>query len=498
MKGLKKILIANRAEIASRVSRTCREMGLRSVSVYAEDDAQLPHVSQSDEALCLGAGSPGQTYLDMDKIIAAARSSGADAIHPGYGFLSENATFARRVEEAGLIYIGPDSRTVAEMGDKTRAHRRALASGCLVLPGYRGPGGPGRLLKEAEKIGYPLLLKAAAGGGGRGMRRVDRAAGLEEAFKSAQHEATQAFGDGRLFVEKLLLRARHVEVQVIGDGKGAALHLGERDCSLQRRHQKIVEESPCPVLDEASRQKVCSQALALTASLRYAGAGTLEFLYDPGTRDFYFLEMNTRIQVEHPLSEMRTGLDLVRLQIEVAEGRGLSLQQADIVPRGHAIEARLYAEDPARGFMPCEGQLSDIGQPWGPGIRLDMGYTVGNRVGGHYDGMLGKLIAWAPEREMAIARLDAALQQTRLTGLRNNIPFLRAILAHPDMAGNRVHTTWVEERAGDLNVPPGDEVVAALLAAHFLGQTMSSKPGPAQTRSPEERLPQALQGFRLR
>ena len=459
------ILIANRGEIACRVVATARNLGIHTVAVYSDADASARHVRLADRALRLGPAPAAQSYLDMDAVIEAALASGAQAIHPGYGFLAENAQFARRCAQAGLVFIGPPPEAIEAMGAKDAAKRLVMQADVPVVPGFDAPGADdAQLINAAGAVGYPLLVKAAAGGGGRGMRRVDAPQGLADAIAGARRESLAAFGDDTLLLERYVTGARHVEVQVFADAHGAAVHLYERDCSVQRRHQKVVEEAPAPGLPDATRAAMGAAAVRAAQAVGYRGAGTVEFLLAPDGA-FYFLEMNTRLQVEHPVTELITGLDLVEWQLRVAAGEPLPLAQADMPRRGHAIEVRLCAEDPARGFMPGVGRLHTLALPAaGPGRRVDTGFETGDTVSPHYDSLLAKLIAWGEDREQARARLLAMLAQTATVGVASNVALLERILATDDFAAVSHHTGWLEGVLDGL-VAPTPASVDALLAA---------------------------------
>ena len=452
MRTFNSILIANRGEIAVRVIRTARALGYRAIAVYSEADAGAPHVRMADDAVPIGPAPVGESYLNMDRILAAARDAGADAVHPGYGFLSENADFARACAEAGLVFIGPGAEAIDLMGNKAAAKRRMIAAGVPCVPGYEGADQSDAAMRAAAgDIGYPLMVKAAAGGGGRGMRLVGDAAGLPDALQSARSEALNAFGSDELILEKAILRPRHVEIQVFADAHGNVVHLGERDCSVQRRHQKVVEEAPCPVMTEDLRARMGTAAVEAARSIDYRGAGTVEFLLD-GDGAFYFLEMNTRLQVEHPVTEMITGLDLVALQIYLAEGRPLELTQADVALTGHAIEVRLYAEDPAQGFLPVTGVV-DLWQPAvGEGVRIDAGIETRSVISPHYDPMVAKVIAWGETRETARHRLINALQDTAVFGSTTNKRFLIDVLRRPTFARGEATTAFIDEEFGDADL----------------------------------------------
>jgi acetyl-CoA carboxylase, biotin carboxylase subunit len=464
---IRKVLVANRGEIAVRVIRTCREMGIRTVAVYSAADRGSLHVRFADEAVPIGPPPARESYLSIEKILSAARLTAADAVHPGYGFLSENPAFARAVEAAGLTFIGPRPESMDAMGVKTTARKNMQAAGVPTVPGSEEPIAEEKDARAfAEGIGYPVMIKAAAGGGGKGMKRCDRAESFTSLWQSAKREAKGAFGDDRLYIEKFLDEPRHVEIQVFADEDGSCIHLGERECSVQRRQQKILEESPSCVLDEKMRAAMGEVAVRAARAVRYRGAGTVEFLVD-AKRDFYFLEMNTRLQVEHPVTELVTGLDLVRMQIQVARGERLPLSQDDVSRRGHAIEARIYAEDPARGFLPSPGRISYLRAPSGPGIRDDSGVYTGWVVPQFYDPMISKLVAWAPTRDEAIERLRRALGEYTVHGITVNVQFLRQVLDHPAFRSGDYDTEFCAAYAKDLapRVDPRYEEVALIAAA---------------------------------
>ena len=445
---IRTVLIANRGEIACRIIATCRRLGLRTVAVYSDADAGALHVRLADESHRLGSAAPSESYLNIAAIIGAARACGADAIHPGYGFLSENAAFVRACAEAGLIFIGPAAEAVQSMGSKIEARRIAEAAGVPVVPGFDGAGASNEdLAAAAERIGYPVMVKASAGGGGRGMRRVDRAEALPGALSSARIEAGSAFGDDTVFLEKLIQAPRHLEVQVFGDGKGGALHFHERDCSVQRNHQKVIEEAPAPNLPDKVRKKLFASALKLTRAISYAGAGTVEFIMEAGGSEPYFLEMNTRLQVEHPVTESICGVDLVEFQLRQAAGLPLPLSQAQIVPRGHAIEVRINAERPDEGFLPATGRFRDIVPP--AGLRFDSGVAAGSEVGTSYDSMLAKLIAHGVDRDAARRRLIAGLERLAMPGVAVNQAFLADCLRAKAFAEGRATTAFLEETFPD-------------------------------------------------
>ena len=459
-----RLLIANRGEIALRIMRTAKCAGLETVAVHTDADADAPYVAFADQAVRIGAGPVGDSYLDGDKLLAAAKASGADALHPGYGFLSENADFAAAVMAAGLVFVGPTAEAIAAMGNKAAAKRLMQAAGVPCLPGYEGADQTDEALgKAAKSIGMPLMVKAAAGGGGRGMRLVQDPAELPRALADARTEAVSAFGSAQLILERAITNARHVEIQILADRHGNTIHLGERDCSIQRRHQKVVEESPSPAVDAELRAKMGQAAVNAARAIGYEGAGTVEFLLDQAG-EFYFLEMNTRLQVEHPVSELVTGIDLVDLQLKVAAGQPLGLRQDDIHPKGHAIEARLYAEDPARGFLPDSGKIIHWQPPRGDGIRVDSGIAEGFVVSPYYDPMLAKIIAYGPDRETARKRLIAALAAAPLFGPRNNRDFLIDVLSSDGFASGKATTGFLGETF-EPALPEADFATLATLAA---------------------------------
>jgi acetyl-CoA carboxylase biotin carboxylase subunit len=438
------VLVANRGEIARRIVRACRALGIRAIAVYSEADAGAPHVRDADDAVLIGPAPARESYLSIDRIVDAARNRRAEAVHPGYGFLSENWRFAEACEAAGLVFIGPSPAAIRAMGNKTEARRLMAAAGVPVVPGTPGPvASAAEAARLGAEIGFPLLLKATAGGGGIGMARVQSAAELETAFAAATRRAEAAFGVGAVYVERYLERPRHVEVQVFGDAAGRIVHLHERDCSIQRRHQKLVEETPAPALSPKTKDGLTAAAVAGARAIGYVNAGTMEFLVD-ASGDFYFIEMNTRLQVEHPVTEEVTGLDLVVAQLRVAAGEPLPWSQDDIVPRGAAVECRVYAEDPARNFLPSPGTVSRLVLPAGDGIRVECGVAEGAAVSVHYDPLLLKLVARGRNRDEAIARLGAALDTCVVDGVRTTIPFLRRVLASPDFRAGRVHTQMIE------------------------------------------------------
>ncbi|HEX8034826.1 MAG TPA: acetyl-CoA carboxylase biotin carboxylase subunit [Ktedonobacterales bacterium] len=480
----KKVLIANRGEIALRVVRACRDLGLTSVAVYSDADRNAPHVRQADEAIHLGPAPAGESYLNIGKILDAAKQSGAGAIHPGYGFLSENADFADACAEADIIFVGPPGHVMRALGEKTAAKRIAVEAGVPIVPGYNSRLEDAAMAARiAEEIGYPILLKAAAGGGGKGIRFVHRPEDMEAALRLAQSEARGAFGDDTVYMEKAVTPARHIEVQIFGDTHGNVVHLGERECSIQRRHQKLIEESPSVALDDELRERFTSAAVRLAKAAGYINAGTCEFLLGPDGK-FYFLEVNTRLQVEHPVTEWRTGLDLVREQLRVAAGLPLSFTQDDVSFRGHAIEARITAEDPLNRFLPATGLIAALHDPSGPGVRLDSGIYAGMDIPLYYDSLLSKLICWGKDRDEALARLRRALDEYTIGGVRTTIPFHQWLLSHPrfqagDFSTDFIAEEWRPDRveASEQN-NEGDglsaEAVAALVATLVAQQTQKT------------------------
>ncbi|OIQ38161.1 MAG: 3-methylcrotonyl-CoA carboxylase [Roseobacter sp. MedPE-SW] len=486
------ILVANRGEIALRIMRTARAMGIKCIAVYTEADAQSPHVSFADQAVCIGTGPVGDSYLDAAKVLAAAKETGAQAVHPGYGFLSENAGFAASCTEAGLTFIGPSAESIALMGNKAAAKRRMIEAGVPCVPGYEGADqSPAVLQAKAAQIGLPVMIKAAAGGGGRGMRLVTSEVEFISALELAKSEALSAFGSEEMILEKAVLYPRHVEIQIFADASGHTIHLGERDCSVQRRHQKVVEEAPCPVMTPDLRSEMGTAAVEAARAINYLGAGTVEFLLDENGA-FYFLEMNTRLQVEHPVTEMVTGLDLVALQIRVARGEALGLLQEDVAMTGHAIEVRLYAEDPGQGFLPQSGQISLWKPATGPGIRVDAGIASGQEVSAFYDPMLAKVIAHGATRAEALERLIAALGDTVIFGPACNLDFLMDVLGHAEFASGSATTSFIGEHFDPL-VPPKISRADLALAATLIyraDQTVLAK----QAETPAELLGWSSQG----
>ena len=452
IKPIKRVLIANRGEIAVRIIRACRELDILPIAVYSEADAGALHVRMASASVAIGGAPPKESYLNSDRIIEAALKTKCDALHPGYGFLSENADFAQAVQAAGLTFIGPAAAAIRAMGVKTEALALMRAAGVPTVPGYAGGNAESDYVQAAQHIGYPVLIKAAAGGGGKGMRVVRAESDLRDSLAAAQREAVNAFGDAAVFLEKYIEGARHIEFQVFGDQHGALVHLFERDCSIQRRHQKIIEESPSPLLDPDLRARMGQAAIAAARAVDYVNAGTVEFIVD-ATHNFYFLEMNTRLQVEHPVTEWVTGLDLVKLQFRVAMGEALPFTQADVTQRGHAIECRIYAEDPANDFMPSIGTLDTVIAPSGPGIRVDSGIESGDAVTIYYDPMIAKLSVYGTDREDARARMRQTLAAYQLRGVTTNRDFLRAVIDHPAFARGEATTSFIAQYMADWQAP---------------------------------------------
>ena len=482
---MKKVLIANRGEIAVRVARACRELGLSPVAVYSECDRTALHVRYADEAYLIGPSAPRESYLRIDRLIDAARKSGADAVHPGYGFLAENEAFAAAVGDAGLTFIGPSPGAIRTMGSKTAARAAAIRAGAPVVPGTEEPLADTDIAGVAASIGYPLLVKAVAGGGGKGMRTVTDPDDLADAVRAARSEAGAAFGDASVYLERRLARPRHIEVQLLADAHGAVVPFVERECSIQRRHQKVVEETPSLVVSPGLRAAMASAAASIAKAVGYTNAGTIEFLVDDEGR-FYFLEMNTRLQVEHPITELVTGIDLVHWQIRIARGERLVLDPARAVtPKGHAIECRIYAEDPDNNFLPSPGRILELRAPAGPGIRDDSGAAAGLEVPIYYDPMISKLAAWAEDRPLAVARMRRALREYLIAGIKTTLPFFNWLLTQPDFLEGRFHTTYLDEvlqaRNGAPFVDPGAEVeeIAAIGAALQAMLSSSAAAAPA-------------------
>lgn len=485
MSGLpKKILVANRGEIAIRVMRACRELGIKTVAVYSEVDEQALHVRMADEAYLVGPAPSSQSYLRADVILDVVHQSGADAIHPGYGFLSENADFAQKVLASGITWIGPSPSAIRAMGSKTESRARMVAAGVPVVPGGTTPIPNAReAQKLADEMGYPVMIKAAAGGGGKGMREVTKASDLQMAFQSAQSEARNSFGDDDVYIEKRIIRPRHVEVQVLADQHGNVVHVFERDCSIQRRHQKVVEESPCPVILEETRKQMTQVAIQAARAVDYEGAGTVEFLLAED-QSFYFLEMNTRLQVEHPITEMVTGIDLVQAQIRVAAGEPLSFGQDEIVQKGHAIECRIYAEDAQNNWAPSPGKLLAYHEPSGPWVRVDSGIGEGGEVTVFYDPMISKLIVWGHDRQDAIRRMRRALHEYCILGIQTSIPFFQELLNDEDFLSGIYDTGYLtpEKMKALTQITSGvsDELLAAF-AILALERDLSKKPSQQKT-----------------
>jgi acetyl-CoA carboxylase, biotin carboxylase subunit len=484
---IRRVLVANRGEIAVRVMRTCRELDVETVAVFSDADRGALHVRSADRAVHIGPSAARESYLDIEKILDACKKSGADAVHPGYGFLSENDDFAEACQKAGIVFIGPTADAIRVMGDKTTARAAVAGAGVPVVPGDNGDGGRGfatadAALAAARRIGFPVMLKAAAGGGGKGMRLVESDAKFTAAYDGARREAKAAFGDDAVYLEKAILKPRHVEVQVFADEAGRTIHLGERDCSIQRRHQKVIEESPSPAVDPALRARMGEIAVKAAKACGYRGAGTIEFLLAQDG-SFYFLEMNTRLQVEHPITEVVYGLDLVAWQLAVAEGKTLPLtqEQADARRRGHAVECRVYAEDPIR-FLPAPGKITSLRVPSGPYVRDDSGVQVGSEISVFYDPLISKLIAWAEDRERALGRMRRALDEYRVGGtLKTNLPFHRRILRHPEFVAGVYDTGFLGREAATFSapyLPEGDALAVALVAA-ALHQAAPAPSAPA-------------------
>jgi acetyl-CoA carboxylase biotin carboxylase subunit len=488
LRSIRRVLVANRGEIAVRVMRTCKERGLETVAVFSDADRRAAHVLLADHAVGIGPAPATQSYLVIDKILAACRETGADAVHPGYGFLSENEDFADACAAAGITFIGPSADAMRKMGSKTEARKTVSAAGTPVVPGDNGPTGEGfpssePALAAARKIGFPVLIKAAAGGGGKGMRLVAGESEFSAAFEGARREASSAFGDDTVYLEKAIERPRHIEIQVFGDSHGNLVYLGERDCSIQRRHQKVIEEAPSPVVSPELRARMGAAAVAAARAVAYLGAGTCEFLLgaDGG---FYFLEMNTRLQVEHPVTEMIYGLDLVAWQLDVAEGRPLPLTQAELDARrrGHAIECRVYAEDPVK-FLPSPGRITHLRMPDGPYVRNDAGCYEGAEISLHYDPMIGKLVVWGDDRAQALARMRRALDEYQVRGIETNLPFHRRCVRHAAFAAGDYDTGFIARNARELT-PRAEpaEVTAAVIAAAL--DTLAAAPPAAATATP--------------
>ena len=446
MTEIKKVLVANRGEIAVRIIRACKEMGLKTVAVYSEADKESLHVQMADESACIGPPQTTKSYLNMQNLLSVAVQTNADAIHPGYGFLAENAEFSDLCKRYNICFIGPSGEVIRKMGNKIAARESAIEAGVPTVPGTKeAVGDLDEIVRVANQVGFPVLLKAAAGGGGRGMQLVHSESEVREAFMKAKSEAQVAFGDGSLYVEKYIQNARHVEVQVLFDNYGHGIHLGERDCSLQRRHQKLLEESPCPVIDDDFRNSLTRAALKFASSVGYTSAGTVEFVVDLDEKKFYFIEINTRIQVEHPVTEIITGVDIIREQLRIAAGEKLGLTQDQVVCRGHAIECRINAEDINKGFFPVPGKIENISFPAGAGVRVDSHTYTGYKITPFYDSLIAKLIVVDTDRQSAINRMLRALDELKVTGIPTTAPFHQKILRHPSFASGEYNTRWVEE-----------------------------------------------------
>ena len=484
----KKILVANRGEIAVRVIRACRDLGISPVAVYSEADRESLSVTLSDEAYCLGEAPASKSYLDIDKIISAAREADAEAIHPGYGFLAENDDLVRACENNDLVFIGPSAVSMSTMGDKLASRAAVKRAGVPVVPGSDGAlQSLDEAVEQAGRIGYPLMLKASAGGGGKGLRLVHSQEDLQEVYETTRGEAESSFKDPTLFFEKYIERPRHIEIQVLGDLKGNLIHLGERECSIQRRHQKVVEECPSPLVGEGFRQRLGGAAIAVARAVDYYNAGTVEFLVDAGVESdsppFYFLEMNTRLQVEHPVTEMVTGIDLVREQILIAAGQRLQYSQPDVQWQGWALECRIYAEDPRNNFFPSPGTLTTLFEPSGPGIRNDSGVCAGSTIPVHYDPLISKLIAHGRDRSEAIARMRRALKEYKVSGVRTTIPFFDALLSHPEFVKGNLHTHFIEEHGLIRSSPATEQLPVVASALHYYLEKSSRAPGKRAKRS---------------
>lgn len=494
-----KILIANRGEIAIRVARTCRELGIATVAVYSEADVSSPHLFAADEAVCIGPAQASQSYLNAEAIISAARQTGAQAIHPGYGFLSENPTFARLVREANLTFIGPSPESLAAVGNKIFARQTVTKLGVPVVPALEQPSrDPAVLREQVRELGYPLLIKAASGGGGKGIRIVRQEKDLFEAVAAAEREAVSAFAEGTVYLERYIERPRHVEVQILGDQHGTLIHLGERECSIQRRYQKILEETPSPAVSPPLREAMTTAALTVAKAAGYYNAGTVEFILDTQGR-FYFLEVNARLQVEHPITEWITGLDLVREQIRVAAGERLRFTQSDIQRRGHAFECRVYAEDPARGFLPSPGTVLAWHAPAGPGIRVDAGVVPRTEVSVYYDPLIAKLSTWGQDREQARRRMESALRQCAVLGPTTNLPFLLDLVTHPAFVAGDTHTGFLTEHLSQWHPSSaGHDLEAALAVAITRARRSRMTPAASLGGQPGAATPwQQLGGWRI-
>lgn len=490
-KPIRKILVANRGEIAVRVIRACRDLGIRVVAVYSEEDKTAFHVRMADDAYCIGPAPSAESYLVHDKIIEVAKNSGADAIHPGYGFLSENAEFAQRCGDEGIIFIGPKPETIRLLGDKLGARATAKKAGLLLVEGAEiDVANLSGTIESARRLGFPVLVKAAAGGGGKGMRIVESEEQLAEALRAAASEAKSSFGDSRVYLEKYLSRPRHIEIQIICDQHGNCVHLGERECSIQRRHQKVIEESPSPVMTPDLRSRMGKAAVDLARQADYVGAGTVEFLVDE-KQNFYFLEVNTRLQVEHPVTEIVIGIDLVKEQIAIAEGKKLTLDQSSVRPGRHAIECRIYAEDPDNGFMPSTGTLRSYVIPAGPGVRVDSGVVAGSEIPIYYDPMIAKLITWGRDRDEAIGRMRRALEEFRISGVETTITFHRVIMDNSRFVSGDISTRFLPEEYPDnvyrqISEAMRERAAMAIALDKYLGErsiSVEKSSGPGSTTS---------------
>lgn len=485
IREIKKILIANRSEIAVRIIRACREMDIKTVAIYSEVDAAALHVLLADQAVNIGAAAPAESYLNTEKIIRAAQDNNCDAIHPGYGFHSEHGGFARKCREAGIIFIGPSPEAMEMVGDKLTARKTMLDAGIPLTPGMKLEGMDKKTIaKKATEIGYPVMVKASAGGGGKGMRIVHEADDLHAAIDASAREAQAAFGDGTVYMEKFIEKPRHIEFQVIADNYGNTVHLFERECSIQRRHQKIVEESPSPVLTEDLRREMGETACRVMEAVDYSNAGTVEFLLDQDNK-YYFLEVNARIQVEHPVTEMVTGIDLVKQQIKIATGKKLPFTQEDLSQRGHAIECRIYAEDPQNNFFPSIGKLLFVKEPQGPGIRCDSSIYSGLEVNMHYDPILSKLIVWAEDRPAAIRKMITALQEYVILGIQSPVPFLKDVVEHPVFASGDLHTGFIAEHFPSWQPKSADGLLKMALTAAAAVKPAKDKASRGEKDSPE-------------
>jgi acetyl-CoA carboxylase biotin carboxylase subunit len=473
---IKKLLIANRGEIAVRVIRASHELGIPTVGVYSTADRDSLHVQLADEAICIGEPPPAESYLNIDKLVSTARNVGADAVHPGYGFLAENANFAKRCEEAGLIFVGPSSRTLRLVGDKVESRKIMVQAGIPVIPGmYNKARSLKQSVAEAKKLGFPVLVKASLGGGGKGMRIVEQENDLEKALLSGRRESKSAFGDASVYIEKYVARPKHIEFQILGDQYGQLIHLFERECSIQRRHQKLVEETPSPALNTELRQRMGELAVRAAKTVGYTNAGTIEFLYDKG--NFYFLEVNARIQVEHPITELTTGVDLVKQQLLIASGEPLSLSQDSVFQRGHAIECRIYAEDPGNRFLPSPGRILFVHEPSGPGIRMDSGIYSGFDVTRFYDPILSKLVVWGEDRETARRKAVSALSDYVILGIRTTVDFLLHLVNHADFAAGKTYTDFIEKNMGGWSdAGPKEHLDLAMIAAAIHSYKQLSAP----------------------